>query len=804
MPKLLLFILLFGSFTLYAQTPRYSNAIKIGGNQFEMLDQIEIDKDGSRYLKITTRSPVLIFGSSNIPASGPLSSIVVKLDKNNQIIWQVRSAIPAGGDYSIFPINFYMDAQDNTYLTIYHTQSVTILGHTILFDPTLGTFHYSTIKISKNNQVVWTKKSPKYYMFSNFTRLNERYTIFLRQSGFPKDTINEFILSDTTAYILKVDTSGKLVNARSLGKFQGTYNPITCTQDRIYFIGSYANNSVEIDSTFIQVPPALQDQTHGFVASIDTNFQLKWVRRSTCPPFEIGGTRPNVVIPASDGGVWVAGPAYSTGSVLFDSISVINEPPSTFFDSNENFYLVHYSREGKATMARIFGSNRPDYLNGLSEDSLGNLIVAGFSSGSFTIDDLGSPIADEGPFILKLDKKNLRAKWLKSLPGGWRNIVDVKTDNMGNIFSQGNWSFYPNPSDTPPLALDNFTLPLTPSGQGFPQQSDLFLARLGNCNLSSPSLSAMSTQTICQGDSLTLSCSSFQKYQWSTSDTSQTITIKKPGRYHCYIYDSLGCYAKSNVVEVKVNQPTASAISQSICPGSSFLGYSQTGTYKDTLTGSNGCDSIRTLTLSIKPIQTKIQTVNLCQGQSLQVGTRIYSTAGIYKDTLTAANGCDSIITSTLNYSIPNDTIIANGLSYSAADNQDSYQWLDCNQNFQAIAGATQQSFTPTSNGSYAVKTTKGNCADTSNCLLFTSGKDLLNSQIRIYPQPVKDKLFIDMPETGQTTELVLLDALGRIVFKEKGRNIPSISVSKLPAGLYQLKIFQGNQVEVFGVMVER
>jgi hypothetical protein len=224
--------------------------------------------------------------------------------------------------------------------------------------------------------------------------------------------------------------------------------------------------------------------------------------------------------------------------------------------------------------------------------------------------------------------------------------------------------------------------------------------------------------------------------------------------------------------------------------------------YKDTLTGSNGCDSIRTLTLTIKPTQTKNQSVTLCQGQTLQVGTRIYTQPGIYLDTLTAANGCDSLITSTLNYSIPNDTIIANGLSYSAADNQDSYQWLDCNQGFLAISGATQQSFTPTSNGSYAVKTTKGNCADTSNCVLFTSGKALLSNQIRIYPQPVKDKLYIDMPETGQTTELVLMDAMGRIVVKEKGRNIQSISVLKLPAGLYQLKVLQGNRVEVFGVMI--
>jgi hypothetical protein len=257
------------------------------------------------------------------------------------------------------------------------------------------------------------------------------------------------------------------------------------------------------------------------------------------------------------------------------------------------------------------------------------------------------------------------------------------------------------------------------------------------------------------------------------------------------------------VVEVKVNQPTVSTLSQSICPGSSFLGYSLAGVYKDTLTGSNGCDSIRTLTLTIKPTQTKNQSVTLCQGQTLQVGTRIYTQPGIYLDTLTAANGCDSLITSTLNYSIPNDTIIANGLSYSAADNQDSYQWLDCNQGFLAISGATQQSFTPTSNGSYAVKTTKGNCADTSNCVLFTSGKALLSNQIRIYPQPVKDKLYIEMPETSQSTELILIDAMGRIVVKEKGRNIQSISVLKLPAGLYQLKVFTGKEMQVFAVMID-
>jgi hypothetical protein len=60
------------------------------------------------------------------------------------------------------------------------------------------------------------------------------------------------------------------------------------------------------------------------------------------------------------------------------------------------------------------------------------------------------------------------------------------------------------------------------------------------------------------------------------------------------------------------------------------------------------------------------------------------------------------------------------------------------------------------------------------------------------------------MPETSQSIELVLMDAMGRIVVKEKGRNIQSISVLKLPAGLYQLKVFTGKEMQVFAVMVEK
>jgi hypothetical protein len=46
-----------------------------------------------------------------------------------------------------------------------------------------------------------------------------------------------------------------------------------------------------------------------------------------------------------------------------------------------------------------------------------------------------------------------------------------------------------------------------------------------------------------------------------------------------------------------------------------------------------------------------------------------------------------------------------------------TYQWVDCDDNFAVIANETNQSFTATVNGNYAVIVTDGACSDTSACV---------------------------------------------------------------------------------------
>jgi gliding motility-associated-like protein len=98
--------------------------------------------------------------------------------------------------------------------------------------------------------------------------------------------------------------------------------------------------------------------------------------------------------------------------------------------------------------------------------------------------------------------------------------------------------------------------------------------------------------------------------------------------------------------------PNLNFVTTTLCNGESIYleGANQTtaGLYTDVFTAANGCDStVYTTVTLIEPV-TFAQTFTICQGSSIPVGSSIYSASGIYTDVLTAANGCDSTITTTL------------------------------------------------------------------------------------------------------------------------------------------------------------
>jgi gliding motility-associated-like protein len=100
--------------------------------------------------------------------------------------------------------------------------------------------------------------------------------------------------------------------------------------------------------------------------------------------------------------------------------------------------------------------------------------------------------------------------------------------------------------------------------------------------------------------------------------------------------------------------------------------YNAAGTYKDTLTSTAGCDSIVTLTLAVTTAVTGSETANICANQLPYLWNgNIYNAAGTYKDTLISTAGCDSIVTLTLTVK----PVITGTQSVTICPNQLPYLW---------------------------------------------------------------------------------------------------------------------------------
>jgi len=121
---------------------------------------------------------------------------------------------------------------------------------------------------------------------------------------------------------------------------------------------------------------------------------------------------------------------------------------------------------------------------------------------------------------------------------------------------------------------------------------------------------------------------------------------------------------------------------------------------------------------------------------------KFYNTNGNYIDTLTNLAGCDSLIYINLQLNQLSNQVTANDPVLYADSNQNvSYQWLDCNNAYATIPGATQPIFTAVQNGSYAVEVSQGACKDTSTCYsIFTIGLEEpnagLETAVHIFPNP--------------------------------------------------------------------
>ncbi len=132
-------------------------------------------------------------------------------------------------------------------------------------------------------------------------------------------------------------------------------------------------------------------------------------------------------------------------------------------------------------------------------------------------------------------------------------------------------------------------------------------------------------------------------------------------------------------------------------------------------------------------------------------------------------------------------TVTVTENSLIANNTNATYQWINCVTN-QPVEGATEQIFTPTSSGEYAVIITDQGCSLLSDCnsisltSISTLQKDRFN--FRVYPNPSKDFFTVVSSFGGDFT---IYNSMGFVVkvFKINDMTGFSMRIEGLTTGIY-------------------
>ncbi len=145
-----------------------------------------------------------------------------------------------------------------------------------------------------------------------------------------------------------------------------------------------------------------------------------------------------------------------------------------------------------------------------------------------------------------------------------------------------------------------------------------------------------------------------------------------------------------------------------------------------------------------------------------------------------AANGCDSLVTLDLTINTVDTGTTTDGITITSNATGASYQWLDCDNSLALIPGETGQSFTPSSNGNYAVEVTMNACADTSSCIAITPVgviENYFGNSLIVYPNPTNGNINIVLGTIYPSIITKILNANGMAISTKEYNNSGTINI---------------------------
>lgn len=139
-----------------------------------------------------------------------------------------------------------------------------------------------------------------------------------------------------------------------------------------------------------------------------------------------------------------------------------------------------------------------------------------------------------------------------------------------------------------------------------------------------------------------------------------------------------------------------------------------------------------------------------------------------------------------------NTAVTINGNTLTASATDATYQWINCDGNTD-ISGETGKTFTPQESGSYAVRVTSNGCTATSACVavVIVGVKESVSDKVTVYPNPVRDRLVIELPASYANVAFDLTDVTGRTAWRATYDNVKTVEVDtqSMNPGVYLLRV---------------
>ena len=440
--------------------------------------------------------------------------------------------------------------------------------------------------------------------------------------------------------------------------------------------------------------------------------------------------------------------------------------------SNGAFYATFWSQNGNdstSTLAQVNWVNLFPALGSTPDARLNSGSVAA-SNASFMDDKFYSvvrPTVATTSYTYCQGQLDISALTATALVG---NTLRWYTQAIGGTASM----MAPTPSTA---AAGNFTYYVSQINANGDESKRVAIDVTVNALPSIPTISASGNTSFCTGGTVVLTSSATSGNVWSTTATTQGITVTTSGSYTVTVTDGNNCSATSTATTVNVSAspaPTINASATAACSGETVT---LTASTADSYLWSNNATTQAIQVTATGNFTVTTTNSDACNGVGASAPTTVTFTA-----TPTAAGS----------FSTSGNLVTFTNTSTGAT----SYSW-DFGDFSNSSASAPVHAYA--ANGSYTVVLTaiNGNCTDTESFTVeITLAIDELVGveNINVYPNPATESFVVVFDnQNNQAVTIEMIDQMGRVIqsntIEQSGVQVSEFNTMNVSNGMYSIRI---------------